>query len=844
MEGGMILGVVTDAHGYHRNVYTFDSNDSIKERYAAHRRVHPNACTITHLEGHSFRVAYVGDVLRGYDVDGLLNNIIRITEELYESRTIRRGMTMYTCEDVVLLWLRYQNPTNDAITKRLCESVTSRLTQPIVSERYPEVRLDPTQDLESRYAKSIRPGEVETKLHSLQRFLQNALIRQCDTIEHTFDQLHIDNTVKIDEDVKEYVGIDVHIDFPKGVGILDIFDAMNVYHFIPFAQVVTPTTSYSKIHTSDISMAWFKPLDIEYAEYISFYANTQAMDSYTHPLTIKDCYDGTLRIVERTNDMVKTLLHIKFSHTPRKDGEHNAEVHRLLEQVFENRIAYRPSEITKEGIVTGGCMVFEGVDFSRVAFSDIIATTPLKYILFVKEEYFSGDKVKTSTNKNRYQTYLKAAHHFASKSSVILNIKTHPDSPGKVAVLYTHTNSQKNYLTIERLGEVLRGIFSFYKTHFNAIVRQYATLGHKIEVSKKKALKGKDKKTGDELLKLQQAYPRLFGNPLKDKLSCTTERKRVNNYSGRCGPDGYPTLLRGVDAKREYQSKLRDHRNILIYRNGEYDRSEDWQSTIEDEGVDWFVCKNPTLHPRMIKGRIGGKQIPEAFPCCVKRTEVKGGGVTTHILAPDKVLDPNRYGHPPRAISKLLEFINDKNIYRRVGGLHSPKSFFECMQNVVGLSTSLNAFIKDEKSLSSARQSLYDIPLNKAQAEMIAILESNELYAEPQKWVSVLEDWTRCNIYLVKVDESSPDGDLAIPRHKTSYIPRLFGYDTSIVVIMMKTNENDEEYPYQCEILCQMRSSQKNQFKIGEVIHDSSSPFIKKLDEYFRRKVATLDIPI
>ena len=83
------------------------------------------------------------------------------------------------------------------------------------------------------------------------------------------------------------------------------------------------------------------------------------------------------------------------------------------------------------------------------------------------------------------------------------------------------------------------------------------------------------------------------------------------------------------------------------------------------------------------------------------------------------------------------------------------------------------------------------------------MLADNEEYLAPEAFVGLLQTHYECNIFIYIVDDAHPNGNIVIPRNSQAHLTRDINELKKTVMIIKYETETDD-YPYQCEVICQL----------------------------------------
>jgi hypothetical protein len=143
-------------------------------------------------------------------------------------------------------------------------------------------------------------------------------------------------------------------------------------------------------------------------------------------------------------------------------------------------------------------------------------------------------------------------------------------------------------------------------------------------------------------------------------------------------------------------------------------------------------------------------------------------------------------------------------------------------------------------NLTIAKQELYDTDT----AMIKATLLDEEAYIAPEEFISIVQDFYECNIFIYLVDTTHPNGEIVLPRASKAHLPRQLD-ESKKTVLIFKYDSGSDEYPYQCELACTVEVkdnrfvSEKGYFeanvlaeKATEIYYNANDVFIVSSEGY------------
>ncbi len=189
-----------------------------------------------------------------------------------------------------------------------------------------------------------------------------------------------------------------------------------------------------------------------------------------------------------------------------------------------------------------------------------------------------------------------------------------------------------------------------------------------------------------------------------------------------------------------------------------------------------------------------------------------------------KIIDRGRYGIIPYYIQEIAK----KAGYREMkyydkytvpllayGVLHTPDSFIHCLERAFNKDYE-RLELKDkmarvkrirrkwaEMDFSIAKQELYDC----SHKVIVNLLKEEDHYIDPSMFISLASNYYDCNIFLYEINSRHPHGSVVIPRFSQAYLLKDISEVQKTVFIIRREIKN-YPYPYQCEIIVQIKDSE------------------------------------
>lgn len=448
----------------------------------------------------------------------------------------------------------------------------------------------------------------------------------------------------------------------------------------------------------------------------------------------------------------------------------------------------------EEEIKVVGIFYYEGLKFNKYVFSDLV-------MLNETFSHFLSINESQSTTKKKSELFIVYNEDYNANNNItaaltVKTIKKNNDifSIGKTYVR-VKIRGARNRKAVDNFSKVLSKLFTIYNEEESKIIKEYREyipeFGSVVEEE-------------DEEIDLESD---LF----------------IKNYSTQCG--FIPTEIK-EDEKEGEESK---GKKVLKFPK-------------DGNDVKYYVCnyedhKYPGLHINKLPNK---DKYPEV-PCCFQKDQSIGKGrhaglyrqyyegkelvkkITKQqgINIGEKILSRGKIGKIPDQLTKLFSVVNDDKYEYVLKGVYRTKNSFlncvmEAMYDRVDISNDifrmkesvLQKYLQDErisdtftnqKYTSLCRQELYD--MNKKEIEKV-LNDENE-YLDPQKFISILEHRYECKIFLFRRDDG-----LILPRHTQAYYTNENRRDCVFIFEHMGSRGEKNTYP-QCELIIKRKKPEK-----------------------------------
>jgi hypothetical protein len=512
-----------------------------------------------------------------------------------------------------------------------------------------------------------------------------------------------------------------------------------------------------------------------------------------------------------------------------REGLSEEDVNARFFGSLENRLEYEV--VTSRQTSIKGVFTISDILFDRIIFADLVATNEyFKYFLFFNE------KNKTILTKPRFYVYYTPDQAGIISNSLALTItpQTSNGTPSIIVRVSHAVNAQQ--ANSARL--ITAKLFGIYLKEYDAIAAIYAGLVPdfaKSGVGTKKKEKKEDKKTGPRAVALRKIHPEMFGS----------------RYPDQCQKKSQPYVLKDKEEALAKAKELGDPHKVMLFE-GTWYACEPREPYIDPEGSKDKDDKH--LFPGLKENKPKTKDTEydkefkknhPALPCCFtqdqyekkasllrKYRETLETGVekvetmpekeagSGYIVGANKRLPTGRFGELPFNWDKLLNYLRVEKVSRgkqnfypilRFGVIPAPDSVIHCLERAfnpryVSLTTqekkNLVSGVRKElasSELGVARQELYDYTPEDIQGMLL----DEEEYLAPETFVTLLQTHYECNIFIYLVDDAHPNGNIVIPRNSQAHLTRDIDELKKTVMIIKYETETDD-YPYQCEVVCQL----------------------------------------
>lgn len=714
---------------------------------------------------------------------------------------------------------------------------------------------------------------VEEFKRNVERFRKQNLVKIGEErkIFKTLDSIKPLETVDF---VVEEVSIAMKLNVPGRENLLDIFDALVTSKEIPLIMLRYKKKVFYKICTilGTIPDSWLDDTAFSDADPSNDGIFFKILNASPNKLASKRTILENL--YSECSWSAENVIEYSF-----KTVEGTATEEKMKEKIVEmigDRLDYEVVS-TKQNHVKGIFLV-SSFNFNKILFADLIATNPI----FRTFLFFNEDK-KTVLSKPRFEPYFSASLSQQNEPSAALRITITPpgDNMTDLPIIVRITHAQR-LQQANAAKRILSKLFSISNEEYKSLFDLYSSLVPDFASSfaKKKPLREikQDMKMGERLVALKKVHPDMYS--------------KESGYPTQCQKLFQPYITSKLERDRLVNDEGWDPHKFIDYEGQWY-------------GCEPRVGQELEKHPEKIWPGLKlntSKNKPEfvrkypLLPCCfgtdmytknksewrvyyAERNKAQNNKTNvptvpnpkkedaTHILGIGKMAGPGRRGEMPFNWEKILKMLDFKK-YRlgkgekkakefypilRYGVVESPDSFLHCMElargekylsmDEDGRKARIRTVRKNlaKMDVSSGMQNLFDFRTK----DIKKILEDPESYISPDHFVDLVQSYYECNIFLYIYGSSSPNGDVVVPRASQAYLYKDID-ETRPTVLILKYETGDGDYPYQCEVICEVDIKggkiQKTKFsfdgkhpvaeKAIQLFYDSNEIFIVDPNSY------------
>ena len=473
-----------------------------------------------------------------------------------------------------------------------------------------------------------------------------------------------------------------------------------------------------------------------------------------------------------TIDFDVDKINIRYS-IPIKNNVNEITILERIKSIFTIDLDVISARNTK----VSGVFYFPQTQFNNYVFADLVMNTP------IFSEYLKIDESRKAT-KRKPGIYVHAFNPFNPSDPITANItqkirekgdntmkgKDLKEFPyGKPYIrVKVKASSENNDKVIKFFILILSKLFKIYQEKEKHIIKIYKEYGVNLEVFSKKIVEKEYK------IRLKDIDKELFSGKHK--------------YTRRCQPTSRQPIVLDEETRKEF-----DEARVMEFPKNE-----------EGKHSHILACKSDKFpYPGLMKNTSPYSSLYPYLPCCftINQTnkenwknyygiegdddEYKKLAKNKRIIVTNKILNDKTFGVLPNNINFLLEFFftNSNCIYLRRGVNRTVNSFLECLCIAMDRPCDDIKNFRDSLAiglpfLSVTKQENFDFSVEEIEEYILS-----DKYFDPNRFIRLLEEEFKCNIYVFSRDNMNPDGDLKIPKHLENYLVfRTPKYDTSVLI--------------------------------------------------------------
>lgn len=612
----------------------------------------------------------------------------------------------------------------------------------------------------------------------------------------------------------EEISMVTMLSLPNGEGLLDIFEKMDASRTIPFILATVKGVTYYKVYDEIVPpLSWIG----EAVTYDGIYfkvLNTAASASRKRGLmtNIENLYSNAEWF---SGDAGSGSARLETTFTARPDTSDEIILQRIF-GAFGTRLDYKILSSRQTSIK--GIFKISPFTFGPIIFADLVATNELiNYFIFFNE------KNKTITTKDFYAYYLPDHQYAGMGSRKTLAFTVTPDGNAGITIRIIRAVNVQQALAVRA---TLSKLFGLYVEKYDEIAEIYSELvpEAKIKPLEAKRKKKEDKKTGPRAMALREFDPKVF----------------PPRYPDQCQKEKQPYIVKTKEEAAKLAKKLGDPHKVMPFGEVYYACEPRLQDDKNAKHI-WPGLKENTSATGDRLADLDYIKTAPLLPCCYiqdqykkkaskwrlylenegeveSQPKEKEAGVGYIVKAANR-LQPGRYGELPFNFEKLFRYLGIEKIFKgkqefypvlRRGVAQSPDSFIHCMATafdapylgIPKIAQQLDYIMNiraslAERSLVVAKQELYDMTLEEIKEELL----DPDAYIAPENYVSLLENFYECNIFIFIVSNDNPNGEIVLPRFSEAHLPRDLDENRRTAIII-KYESGVDDFPYQCELAC------------------------------------------
>ena len=568
--------------------------------------------------------------------------------------------------------------------------------------------------------------------------------------------------------------ITLQVKIPNGINYHDLFDDVRLSNITPLAYLHTvgidsENNYYKVLDNFDVPDEWVKrhKAPSRMVMRVAHILNEKNLEDIIAKKALRMYSTALWTILDEKEGIAEVVISVTLS----KGIKPDEIIQRMFDSFDDGTDRWQNIEIKSRKETSGGTYAVGNIALNKRIFLDMLTNHPI-----ISKFFHVDEVVKVTTAKKNLYIYLETADSILEGvTATLTQYRANMDLYGKkIKALEPYINlrihAKDSYFI-----DIFRAFFDYamdiYNNDYDKIVAIYHNLVEDDETLQKEyGIKEPILANVSKLKMLKEVNPELFGG----------------NYSKDCDVKLHPTYVDPAEVK--------DHqdRNVPILE-------------FPEGSGDYYRCDNPTHKYPYLKqaSKKSDKDFP-FIPCCAILDPMKKSvsamlaykglvderRVAKQIIFKPKQMQPTRRGKLTRVLENFFSIHTgtDKSSFTRLGvsDITAPDSILQCLLRIynkdfqklekLGRTEFTNDYrknilAKDELSIASGKQELYDMSTTEIRKEISIQTKSSSLkgYLDPRKYVSVLESHFKCNIFMFTGTLSEPDGTILLPNYRDTY---------------------------------------------------------------------------
>jgi hypothetical protein len=590
------------------------------------------------------------------------------------------------------------------------------------------------------------------------------------------------------------------------ITILELFNNIVLNEYCPIAgitdyvKILKTFTINKNFEDEEKKKEWISNWFIVYPNYISL--------KILQTMYLEDTSTYILATIEVKNNKINA----KFKYQSNINYVNQDELIRRFLSVFSTTMTFK-SERIKEDKNVNGIFYIPKNDLNKYIFSDLIANSSLFASVMYVDESINASTLRNNifihfenSMLGKITLNLLGKVMFQKDPSMKYKLKNQDVFPDQIGYIRIKIKNAESITKVEQFQNIFSKFFRIYLTEKVNIYNYYVAYIPDFPVN--------NTNTNDviidkeEKVTLRKLAPDLF----------LTNYGRVNNCQ--------LTKISGLE----------------IIRDDEVDDYKEQDYTImrypKDEigNVKNYICTDKRYkYPGVTLNKLQeNKEKYPYVPCCFIKNQLNSAKYKKYFEDEDiiekkqnNIIKTNKFvtdtfGYLPDNMNRYFNTIEEDPVnyeYLRLGVKNDKNSILRCILKCLSYvnpdelnSDTLNDIviekngnldtIRQELSFSAVlcRQELYDDSVN----EIIEQIRDVDNVLDVTKYINVIENRYKCNIYIFTRNEENEYGSLTLPNHKKSYIKQDNNY-RSIFVYQHNGSESNNSLYTRCEIIIRIK---------------------------------------